>query len=140
MNRSLRRVLVAALLLTVPFQTYAAEIVYDNSSNDLNFDLNLGTSEVADEIFLDGTSRWLSEFTFEYWGSNTETPTEFAGSVEARIRFYLNDGPASPEVEDAFFPGTIFYDTGSFLVGPVQRARAERCRRRHSLQSAHYRQ
>jgi hypothetical protein len=122
MNRSLRHVLFAALLLTVPFLTYAAEIVYDNSSNDLNFDLNPGTSEVGDEIFLDGTSRWLSEFTFEYWGSNSETPAEFAGSVEARIRFYLNDGPAYPEVEDAFLPGTIFYDTGSFLVDPTARA------------------
>jgi hypothetical protein len=121
MNRSLRHVLFAALLLTVPFLTYAAAIVYDNSSNDLNFDLDPGTSEVGDEIMLAGTERWLSEFTFEYWGS-ADDPLAFTGSVEARIRFYLNDGPAYPDAENAFLPGTVIWDTGTFAITPTERA------------------
>ena len=122
MNRS-QPILVAmaALFLAIPFNSGAAELVYDNSSNDLEFNLDPGTSEVGDEIFLDGTSRWLSEFTFEYWGA-ADNPLAFAGSVQARIRFYLNDGPAYPDVEGAFLPGTVIYDTGTFAIDPSTRA------------------
>ena len=119
MNRSLRHLLAAVILSSLPVCT--AAIVYDNSSNDLNFDLDPGTSEVGDEIFLDGTARWLSEFTFEYWGS-ADDPLAFAGSVEARIRFYLNDGPAYPDVEGAFLPSTVIWDTGTFAITPTERA------------------
>jgi hypothetical protein len=119
MNRSLRHLLATVILSSLPVCT--AAIVYDNSSNDLNFDHDPGTSEVGDEIFLDGTERWLSEFTFEYWGS-ADDPLAFTGSVEARIRFYLNDGPAYPDAEDAFLPGTVIWDTGTFAITPTERA------------------
>jgi hypothetical protein len=114
-------VAVAALLLAIPFKSGAAELVFDNSSNDLEFNLDPGRSEVGDEIFLAGTSRWLSEFTFEYWGESDD-PLAFAGSVQARIRFYLNDGPAHPDLVGVFLPGTVIYDTGGFAIDPTLRA------------------
>jgi MYXO-CTERM domain-containing protein len=101
---------------------FTAEIVYDNSTNDLETNLDPGTQEIGDEILLDGTARWLSEFSFEYWGTNTLSDTAFAGPVEARVRFYLNDGPPLPDVERAYSPGTVIYDSGSFLVDPTPRA------------------
>ena len=122
MNRSKPiLVAVATLFLAIPFNSGAAEIVYDNSTTDLNFNLDPSTAEVGDEIFLDGTSRWLSEFTFEYWGE-ADNAEAFDGNVQARIRFYLNDGPALPEVAGAFLPGTVIYDTGSFAIDPTTRA------------------
>ncbi|MCL4178173.1 MAG: PEP-CTERM sorting domain-containing protein [Verrucomicrobia bacterium] len=123
MIHSTRSLFAGALLLALSSQfTVAAEIVYENASNDLNTNLDPGTREVGDEIILDGTARWLSEFTFEYWGTNTLSDTEFAGTVEARIRFYLNDGPPLPSIDDVLTPGTLLYDSGSFQVDPTPRA------------------
>jgi hypothetical protein len=120
MTPSFRAFLAGALLFALPLS--AAEIVYDNSVNDLAFNLDPGAQEIGDEIVLDGTARWLSEFSFEYWGDNTLSETEFAGPVEARIRFYLNDGPALPGVDDALTPGTVFFDSGTFAIDPTERA------------------
>jgi hypothetical protein len=122
MSHTFRSLLAGALLVCVSVKSAAAEVVYDNIVNDLNFDLNIGTQEAGDEVFLDGTARWLSEFTFEYWGTNTLSPTEFVGDVQARIRFYLNNGPALPDVENALTPGTILFDTGFFAIDPSSRA------------------
>jgi len=120
------RILLVGALLTIPLLQSAAaadaEIVYDNTLNDLSFNLDPGTQEVGDEIILDGTARWLSEFSFEYWGANSESEIEFAGPVTARIRFYLNDGPAIPDVDDAFAPSTLFFDSGTFSIDPTLRA------------------
>ena len=120
MTDPFRAILAGALLFALPLT--AAEVVYDNSVNDLAFNLDPGAQEVGDEIFLDGTARWLSEFTFEYWGENSLSETEFSGPVEARIRFYLNDGPALPGVDDAFTPSTVFFDSGTFAIDPTLRA------------------
>ncbi len=124
MTSSLRAFLTGALLCSIPLTAAAAdpEIVYDNTLNDLAFNLDPGAQEVGDEIILDGTARWLSEFSFEYWGANTESETEFAGTVEARIRFYLNDGPAIPGVDGAFAPGTVIFDSGTFSIDPTLRS------------------
>jgi hypothetical protein len=120
MIQTLRAFLAGALLSSLPLT--AAEIVYDNSVNDLAFNLDPGAQEIGDEIFLDGTARWLSEFTFEYWGDNTLSETEFAGPVEARIRFYLNDGPPLDDVPDSSTPSTVFFDSGTFAIDPTPRA------------------
>ncbi len=123
MIHSTRSLFAGALLLALSSQfALAAEIVYENASNDLNTNLDPGTREVGDEIILDGTARWLSEFTFEYWGTNTLSDIEFAGTVEARIRFYLNDGPPLPDIDDILTPGTLLYDSGSFQIDPTPRA------------------
>jgi hypothetical protein len=99
-----------------------AELVYDNSANDLGSNLNPGVLEVGDQVLLGGTERWLSEFTFEYWGFNTVTPNEFSGNVNSRIRFYLNDGPELPGIPGSAVPNTVFYDSGAFEIDPTPRA------------------
>ena len=98
-----------------------AATIFDNSANDLSVRFNPGTYEVGDEILLGGTERYLTGFDFEYWGTNTANPTAFAGSVEARVRFYENTG--------APFNGyptpspTSFYDSGWFSVSsPTERS------------------
>src|SRR6185369_17425450 len=91
--------LVALLGATSAF----AEIVYDNSSNDKNTRFN-GTNEYGDEIVLGGTGRILSEFIFQYYGTN------FSGNDQAELRFYRNDGPLSPS--GLAQPGSLLFDSG----------------------------
>ena len=73
-----------------------ATTIYDNSQTDLFTRFNPGTIEVGDEILLGSTERYLTDFSFEYYGTNTASPGNitFAGPVQARVRFYLNDGAA----------------------------------------------
>lgn len=94
----------------------AAQLVYDNSTNDLEINLNATGIEVGDQITLGGTDRWLTEFTFEYWG-------DFDGIAEARVRFYLNDGDLYFEgIPDSALPNTVIFDSGAFLIEPTPRA------------------
>jgi len=106
------------MLAAVPVR--AAEI-YINSTNDLHTRFNPGVLEVGDEILLAGTERYLTHFDFEYWGTNTASPgnLSFAGSVQARIRMYVNNGPL---FNGYATPGTMFYDSGFFGgFGPTAR-------------------
>ena len=94
-----------------------ATTIFDNSVNVLVHRFNPGTVEVGDQIKLASTERFLTNFSFEYWGTNTAMPdnSTFAGSVEAKIKFYKNDGApfngyATPDhafFESAWFPITI---------------------------------
>jgi hypothetical protein len=101
-----------ALLTIAPLR--AAEI-YINSTNDLKTRFNPGLFEVGDEIQLAGTERYMTHFDFEYWGTNTASPGNltFSGSVQARIRFYQNNGPL---FNGYATPGTVFWDSGLFNV------------------------
>jgi len=116
MRKQLRRysgILCGLVLLgTIPVR--AAEI-YINSTNDLHARFNPGVFEVGDEIILAGTERYLTHFDFEYWGTNSASPgnLSFAGPVQARVRFYLNDGPL---FNGYATPQTMFYDSGLFAV------------------------
>ncbi len=91
----------------------SAATIYDNSANDLLTRYNPGTFEVGDEITLAGTDRFLTNFSFEFWGENSASSSAFAGTVEARVRFYQNDGPL---FNGYATPGTTFYDSGWFSV------------------------
>lgn len=97
-----------------------AATIYDNSVNDAHIRLNPGTNEVADEIILAGTERYLTMFSFEFWGTNAASPDNltFAGAVAARVRFYENDGPPNTIGYMTGFPtpGTPFFDSGWFAV------------------------
>ena len=91
----------------------AQTTIYNNSTNDLALRFNPGTSEMGNEVVLAGTDRYLTQFSFEYWGLSSN-PNSFAGQVQARIEFYQNNGPlfngyASPS-------STSFYDSGWFSV------------------------
>jgi hypothetical protein len=106
------------LLASAPPPPGSGTAIFDNSVNDLTTIFNPTTFEVGDQIKLGGSiyDRRLMYFDFEYWGWNT-TPfaTSFAGAVEARVRFYENNG--------ALFNGyptpsaTPFFDSGWFGSG-----------------------
>jgi hypothetical protein len=87
-----------------------ADLVYDNSTTDLNTRFNPGLFEVGDEIILaPGTPRHVTNFIFQYYGVN------LSGTENVQIRFYANDGPAS--YSGPFEPGTLLYDSGLFNFG-----------------------
>ena len=90
-----------------------ADTIYDNSQNDLLTRFNPGDFEIGDEIQLAGAARYLTNFAFEFWGENPNSPDLFAGTVEARVRFYQNDGP---EFHGYPTPGSTFYDSGWFSI------------------------
>lgn len=94
--------------------------IYSNSVNDLVTRFDPGAREVGDQIEFGGHDRYLKYFDFEYWGWNTVPgATSFAGAVEARVRFYRNNGAS---FNGYATPNDPFYDSGWFggfgLTGP----------------------
>jgi hypothetical protein len=93
-----------------------ADVVYNNSTNDLGIRFNIGTAEVGDEIVLAGTARLITNFVFQYWGEN------FSGNEAARVRFYANDGTNAPAGTNILVPKTLLYDSGTFSVPATPRS------------------
>ena len=97
----------------------SATIIYDNTVNDLTTRFNPGTFEVGDEITLAGNQRKLQTFSFEFWGTSANS-LNFAGGVQARVRFYENNGAPFNGYST---PGTVFYDSSWFQVpSPTSRS------------------
>ena len=102
------KICLATLLLCLTFSA-GAEIIYDNTDNFL-LKVNSTPFESGDQVQLSGDNRIISYFAFEYFA--TASIASHGGG--ARVRFYLNNGPA---VTNAFAaPGTLLYDSGSFLL------------------------
>lgn len=116
---SLLGFLAAALLTTQA----SAALIYNNSGNDLLTRINPGTKEIGDEITFSGPERFVTQFDFEWYGTNTANQFVFAGGagVQARVKFYLNDGPA---FNTYLTPGTTLFDSGWFggFIGPTPRS------------------
>jgi len=90
----------------------AADTVFADSENDLLIRFDPGTLEVGDEIVLAGTARYLTNMSFEFWGTTYGTNgATFAGAVQARVRFYVNDGQP---FNGYATPGSVFFDSGWF--------------------------
>jgi len=103
-----------ALALTA--QTARADLVYDNSTNDLNINFGAGTyytNEIGDEVILTPGTWIITNFIFQYWGLN------FSGSEQAEVRFYANNGPLASGWPS---PGTLLYDSGTFSIGATTRS------------------
>ena len=96
--------------LTLPL--VAATSIYNNSTNDLAIRFNPGLSQVGNEILFGGTNRYLTDFSFEYWGLSSN-PSTFAGAIQARVEFYKNNGALFNGYAS---PGTTFFDSGWFSV------------------------
>ncbi len=95
----------------------SAEVIYSNTNSDSR--LRFGpTNQFGDEIILAGTARTLTAFSFEYWALNGGTVSPGLSLTAAvQVRFYINDG--SPDPNNGYArPGTLFYDSGPFLIGP----------------------
>jgi hypothetical protein len=95
-----------------------AATIYNNATNDLLVRFDPGTREVGDEIILSGVERYLTNFSFEFWGTNTANPSAFSSPVTATVRFYLNDGPL---FNGYATPGTMLYNSGPFSISPTAR-------------------
>jgi hypothetical protein len=97
-----------------------ASTIFDNSVNDLLKTFEPGTLQVGDEIVLGGdpNARYLTSFSFEYWGTGGGFGGAFSGNVQARVQFYLNDGAA---FNGYATPGTSFYDSGLFYIPSTPR-------------------
>jgi len=103
--------LVAGCLLGATLNV-SALVLYDNLTTDKMVDFNPIGREVGDEIILGGTydNVLATEFSFRYWTSDPLDP-----NARAKVRFYLNDGPASSS--GPLTPGaTPFYDSGLFTL------------------------
>src|SRR5260221_4465103 len=111
--------LIAALLFACSgkLKATAPVSIYDNTVNALSPRalFNPGTIEVGDEIILAGTERYLQSFSFQFWGTNTASanPGSYSGSVQARVKFYQNDGLTFNGYQ---MPNTVLYDSGLFAV------------------------
>ena len=108
--------IAGALSISSAMPVCAATPIFDNTVNDLSIRFNTGFYEVGEQIILaPGNDRMLQTFSFEFWGTNTANPTSFAGgaAVEARVRFYENNGPLYHGYAS---PGTKFYDSLWFSV------------------------
>ncbi len=121
----MRRLFSAPALLTVGMLwvgfclPLSATIIYDNTVNDLTTRFNPGTLEVGDEIILAGGPSKLQTFSFEFWGTSANS-FNFAGNVQARVRFYENNGAPFNGYST---PGTVFYDSSWFQVpNPTSRS------------------
>jgi hypothetical protein len=106
--------LVIGLLWVGSVLPVRATTIYDNSINDLVHRFNPSTVEVGDEILLASTERYLTNFSFEFWGENAVHSNSFSGTITARVRFYENNGTP---FNGYATPGTTpFYDSGWFSV------------------------
>ena len=120
----LRYLALGAACATLVQPLRAAETIYDNSAHDLLTRFNPGTLEVGDQIILGGSARYLSYFSFEYWGLNATNGANFGGNVEFRVRFYLNDGT---NFNGYATPDTVLWDSSwisfnSLSLGPTERS------------------
>jgi subtilisin-like proprotein convertase family protein len=89
-------------------------LVYDGLVTELYQAVDASSGEVGSEITLTGTNRFLSAFSFEYFGGGGPDQGAFAGEVDADVRFYANDGPAIGAGRRA--PGTVLFDSGPVAI------------------------
>jgi hypothetical protein len=117
----LRFFLIASALCVAAGLPLRADTIYNNTSNDSGLRFNPAGLQVGDEIVLSGTARYLTNFSFEYWGTNTASPANltFSGSVQAEVRFYQQNGTAFNGYAS---PGTLIYDSGLFPIIPTPRS------------------
>lgn len=110
-----------ALAASTPLQ--AQRTLFDNTSTDLQYRLTAGTAQIGDQIILSEAGVYMTAFSFEYFGTNTASAgtTTFGGPVQARVRFYLNDGSPFNGVPG---PGTQLFDSGAFAISPTPDGRA----------------
>lgn len=103
--------LLVLLALGLATRDSRAELVYDNSVNDLNIFLTEPT-EYGDEVDLGGSARVLSSLAFSVFGETNLPP-----NVRARFRIYRNDGPIPPRPEPQFSPpSTLLYQSDDIPV------------------------
>ena len=101
-------VLSASLFLTA---TTLASVVYDNTTSPLNRTFTPGNNvEFGDQVFLSGSERRITDFSFDYFLGTTAS-----GNETGELFFYQNDGASGA-------PGTVLYRSGSFSLASGQQS------------------
>ena len=108
---------VGALGLGVPAPLGAQTTIFDDSHNDLLTRFDPGTAQVGDEILLAGTDRYLTYFSFEYWG--TASSSSFSAPITATLTFYEMNGGLFNGYET---PGTSFFSESFSVPAPTSRS------------------
>ena len=108
---------VGALWLGIGTSLSAQTLIYDDSENDLVTRFNPGTSQVGNEILLAGTARYLTTFSFEYWG--TASSSSFSAPITATMMFYENNGTPFNTYPT---PGTSFFTETFAVPAPTSRS------------------
>jgi hypothetical protein len=102
----LAKLFIAVISFGASIRAQTPVVVYDNSTN-YSGRFNHTLNEYGDEIRLDGTARYITQFQFEYYGGFTPT-----GDESARVRFYSNTGPAWMNTKDWITPAaTPLFET-----------------------------
>jgi hypothetical protein len=104
--KSLQVLTATMAAVFVALSSSAQTTIYDNSLNDQGSNLLLTNNQVVGQEILPalGTTPYLYSFSYEFYGTNTSTPS-FAGAVQGNVQFYKNDGSVGS-------PLTKFYDSG----------------------------
>lgn len=103
-------VLAGLLAATGPIPAARAELIYDNSQNDLGTFL-AEAGEFGDEVDFAGTARTVTEISFVYVAERDVDP-----ATRAIIRIYANDGPPLPTRPPVPTPGTLLFQSTEFPV------------------------
>jgi hypothetical protein len=115
----MRRSLLLGVMCSLWAIDLPADTIFNNATNDLAVRFDPGPLEIGDEIVLSGNARYLTNFAFEYWGTNSAGGKRFGGNVQARVRFYRNDGPM---VEGYPAPGSRLWASCWFSVDATERS------------------
>jgi len=108
--------IVAGALALVPLvepRIHAqSQIVFDNTPNLINqTPVFFSGNEYGDELALAGTARYVTAFSFAYYGNFGSNPRS------GNIRFYANDGTdAFPGAPTALRPRSLLWDSGPLAL------------------------
>lgn len=106
--------ILTSLTLCLLARQSVATVIYNNSTNDLQTRFAYSGNELGDEIVLAGTDRYLTNFSFEFFGTNLLGGLSYGGAPQARVKFYLNDGAMFNGYST---PSSNFFDSGWFSIG-----------------------
>ncbi|MCC7373913.1 MAG: hypothetical protein IT581_04600 [Verrucomicrobiales bacterium] len=99
--------------MSLAFSTARAELIYDNSKNDLNLFLSR-TEEFGDEIDFAGTARVVTSMAFQVFGENA-----LPVNAQARFRLYRANGPLPPAPEPQVPPpGDLLFQSADVDLQP----------------------
>jgi hypothetical protein len=90
--------------VTSPVST--PQVVYDNTTHDLDDRTESASGETGCQITLAGTARVVDEFLCAYYGYGDVSDPPY---VTAQIKFYANDGPEGA-------PGTVLFESGPVTI------------------------
>ncbi|MGA2864776.1 MAG: PEP-CTERM sorting domain-containing protein [Verrucomicrobiota bacterium] len=96
-----------------------ADTLFQNNTVDLSTRFNPVLSEVGNQIYL-SNGGYITNFSFEYYGIGGGLAGAFSGTVQADVKWYLND--SSTLYSGYKTPGTVIYDSGWFNISPTTRA------------------